>query len=305
MFLASPTSDFITDAAIPVDGGISATAIHFGSGICGILADMKAAPQLDLFSRRADPGEHHPPSGAPRAVIACSTLDDDALVAAFRNAGTRDSIALAAEVGRRRLAAAIPVLEALCRRFAGFGAGRIVPEQAAAIDALAAIGNPEAAQALARIIAKGVVQGPCLQRAVSGAARLRAKLPAALVTELLRHRDPQMRADACRCVGAWPEATAPLNDLLDDLYPEVATAAACALGRLRHSEVRPLLVRFLREKPSAEIIDAIAPIADEECVILLGRVARARPDLSEAVLDALDTIDDRRAEKIAGKIRND
>jgi len=305
VFLASPTSDFITDAAIPVDGGISATAIHFGSGICGILADMKAAPQLDLFSRRADPGEHHPPSGALRAVIACSTLDDDALVAALRNAGTRDSIALAAEVGRRQLAAAIPVLEALCRRFAGFGTGRIVPEQAAAIDALAAISNPEAAKALARIIAKGVVQGPCLQRAVSGAARLRAKLPAALVIELLRHRHPQMRADACRCVGAWPEATAPLNDLLDDLYPEVATAAACALGRLRHSEVRPLLVRFLREKPSAEIIDAIAPIADEECVILLGRVARARPDLSEAVLDALDTIDDCRAEKLADQIRNE
>jgi hypothetical protein len=79
-------------------------------------------------------------------------------------------------------------------------------------------------------------------------------------------------------------------------------AAACALGRLGRSEARPLLVRFLREQPSAELIDAIAPIADEEYVVLLGRVARARPDLSEAVLDALDAIDDPRAEKIAGQI---
>jgi HEAT repeat protein len=266
---------------------------------------MSAAEQLDLFSRRADRQEPQPRGVSSRPVIAWEALDDDRLVAALRNAGTRDSIALAAEVCRRWLAAGIPVLEALCQRFAGFGASRVVPEQAAAIDALAAIGNPEAAQAMARIIAKGVVQGPCLQRAVSAAGRLRAKLPPALVMELLRHRDPQVRADACRCVGAWPEATAPLNDLLDDLHPEVATAAACALGRMRRSEVRPFLVRFLREKPSAEIIDAIAPIADEECIILLGRIARARPDLSEAVLDALDAIDHPRAEKIAAQIRTE
>jgi HEAT repeat protein len=263
---------------------------------------VSAAKQFDLFSQRPDPEERHFPGAAARPVIACGTLDDVHLVAAFRKAGVRDSIALAAEVGRRRLPGAVPVLEAMCRRFAGFGADRIVPEQAAAIDALAAIGGPEAAQALVRMIAKSVVQGPSLQRAVSAAARLRAKLPVALVLELLRHRDPQIRADACRCVGAWPEATAPLNELLDDLHPHVAAAAACALGRLGRGEVRPLLVRFLRAEPTAELIDAIVPIADEECVILLGRVARARPDLSESVLDALDAIDDPRAEKIAAQL---
>jgi hypothetical protein len=68
------------------------------------------------------------------------------------------------------------------------------------------------------------------------------------------------------------------------------------------SEVRPLLARYLREKPSVEVIDAMAPLADEDCVILLGRVARAAPDLSEAVLDALDAIDHPRAEKIANAI---
>jgi uncharacterized protein YjbI with pentapeptide repeats len=263
----------------------------------------RAGEQLDLFSQRAEPEEPHSPSMSSRPVIVWETLDDARLIAAFRNASVRDSIDLAAEAGRRRLVAAIPVLEAMCRRFAGFGIERIVPEQAAAVDALAEIGGPEAAQALTRIIAKSVVQGPCLQRAVSAAARLRAELPVALVLELLRHRDPQIRADACRCVGPWPEATAPLNELLDDLHPYVAMAAACALGRLGRSEARPLLVHLLREEPSAELIDAIAPIADEECIVLLGRAARTRPDLSEAVLDALDAIDHPRAEKIAGQIR--
>jgi HEAT repeat protein len=266
---------------------------------------MSAAEQLDLFSQRADPEEPHSPSVSSRSVIAWETLDDERLVGALRNAGIGDSIGLAAETGRRRLVAAVPVLEAIGRRFAGFGADRIVPEQAAALDALADIGGSQAAQALARIIAKSVVQGPCLQRAVRAAARLRAKLPAGLVLQLLRHPNPQMRADACRCVGAWPGAAMPLNELLDDLHPYVAVAAACALGRLGRSEARPLLVRFLREQPSAELIDAIAPVADEECVVLLGRVARARPDLSEALLDALDTIDHPKAEKIADQIRTE
>jgi hypothetical protein len=69
------------------------------------------------------------------------------------------------------------------------------------------------------------------------------------------------------------------------------------------SEVRPLLARYLREKPSVEVIDAIAPLADEDCVILLGRVARAVPDLSGVVVNALDAINHPRAEKIANAIR--
>ena len=52
-----------------------------------------------------------------------------------------------------------------------------------------------------------------------------------------------------------------------------------------------------------EVIDAMAPLADEDCVILLGRVARAVPDLSGPVLNALDAIDHPRAEKIANAIR--
>jgi hypothetical protein len=171
-------------------------------------SQMSVSEQLDLFSQSADPEEQHPASEGARSVIVCDSLDDDGLVAAFLNAGIRDRIALAEEIGRRRLAAAIPTLEALCRRFAGFGADHILPEQAAALDALAAIGGFDAAQALVRLIAKGAVQGPCLQRAVSAAAQLRAKLPALLVLELLQHGNPWIRADACRCVRTSPEATA-------------------------------------------------------------------------------------------------
>src|SRR5438132_1519624 len=155
--------------------------------------------QLDLFRHPPALAGPRPSDEVMRPVIAPETIEDDELLAALPHAGIADSLALAAEAGRRRMTAAVPALETLCRRFAGFGADRIVPEPAAALD--------------------------------------------------------------------------------------------------------PLLTRYLREAPSAELVDAVAPVADEECIILLGRIARAMPDLSQAALDALEAIDHPRAARIAAEIR--
>jgi hypothetical protein len=254
--------------------------------------------QLDLFRDTPTPAEPYPYDQVAQPVIAVEAVEEGDLLAALPHAGIADSLALAAKAGRRRLTAAIPALEALCRRFAGFGADRIVSEQAAAIDALAQIAGWDAAHAIARLIARRTVQGPCLQRAVGVAARIGAKLPAGTVMELLRHDDPAIRADACGFAQASPDMVAQLRDLLDDLQRPVRMAAACALGRMGRNEVRLLLTRYLREEPSAELIDAVSPIADEECVILLGRIARTMPDLSQAALDALEWIDHPRASRI-------
>ena len=258
--------------------------------------------QLDLFRYVPAPAEKCPSDEGARAVIALIAVEDDDLLAALPHSCIADSVALATEAARRRMAAAIPALEALCSRFSGFGYDRIVPEQAAAIDALAQIAGADAAQALARLIARRIVQGPCLRRAVSATACLGAKLPAAMVPKLLRHDDRQIRANACRFAQASPEMVAQLRDLLDDLQRPVRMAAACALGLMGHKEARPLLARYLREEPSAELIDAISPIADEECVILLGRIARTISHLSEAALGSLDTIDHPLVSRIAAEI---
>jgi hypothetical protein len=259
--------------------------------------------QLDLFSQTSGSAERCPSDQVAQPVIAVEAIEEDNLLAALPHSGIADSVALAAEAGRRRMTAAVPALEALCRRFAGFGADGIVPEQAAAIDALAQIAGADATRALARLIARRTVQGPCLQRAVTVAACLGAKLPPASVLELLHHDDPQIRADACRFALPSPEMVAQLRDLLDDLQRPVRMAAACALGLMGHNVARPLLTRYLREEPSAELMDAVSPIADEECVILLGRIARTMPDLLPAALDALDSIDHPRASRIAVEIR--
>lgn len=233
-----------------------------------------------------------------------SDLDDAALIAAIPQTSLADAVALASEAARRGLAPAVPALAALCRRFAGFGVDRIVPEQAAAIAAMERIGGREAAHAVAEMIVKKVVQGPALLAAVAAAAGLRSSLPAEVVVPLLRHAEPRIRADACRCARASADMIAVLIDLLDDLDRTVARSAACALGRMGRIEARPMLAALLRESPSEEVIDAASRIADGECVVLLGRVARRMPNLADAVCEALESVDHPQAAAAAARIRD-
>ncbi len=241
--------------------------------------------------------ESKPERGQP-PHLAPSDLDDAALIAAIPGASFADSGALAAEAGRRRMVVAVPALEALSRRFRGFGLDSAVPEQIAALAALAAIGGRDAAAAAARIIVDDVVQGPGLASAVRAAAELGARLPANITAVLLRHREPAVRADACRCARPEPLVIRLLIDLLDDLNDAVASAAACALGHMGRAEARPLLLRLLRQNPTTAVVAATVGIADADSIVQLGRIARTRPDLAEAALEALREIDDPRAAAI-------
>jgi HEAT repeats len=264
--------------------------------------------QLDLFSA-ANVGMGRPPSSpsAERILVAADSgiegLDDEALIAAIPEASLSNSSTLAAEAGRRRLAAAIPALAALGRRFAGFGTDRAVPEQAAAILGLVMIGGRDAAHAVAQMIERAVVCGPTLSDAVRAAAQLRARLSVDVLHFLLRHAEPEIRADACRCARPLPDLIALMVDLLGDIDPSVARSAACALGHMGRTEARPMLKSLLRKAPTEDVIEAISSIADEECVVLLARLARTVPRFAEPVLGSLENIDHPRAGEIAATIK--
>jgi len=189
--------------------------------------------QLDLFSASIILTEQSPPQNLARPAVAA--LDDEALIAAIPTANLGDCTALTAEAARRRLAAAIPALEELCRRFAGFGVDRVVPEQSAALRALAVIDSRDAAQAVSRLIVRGIVQGPALCLALAAAAKLHASLPPDVLRSLLRHAAPDIRAHACRCACRRPKLIAVMVDLLNDLNQVVARSAACALGQMGRS----------------------------------------------------------------------
>src|SRR5260221_8884681 len=148
--------------------------------------------QLDLFSSSGIQAERPLPQSTELRPTA-TALDDQALIAAIPESNLADSIALATEAGRRRLAAAIPSLETLCRRFSGFGIDSMVPEQAAALQALAVISGREAAQAVSRLIVRGVVQGPALNLAVDTAPRVGSDPAPDVLGSLLRHPDPGIR----------------------------------------------------------------------------------------------------------------
>jgi HEAT repeat protein len=262
--------------------------------------------QLDLFSDNLFSDIGVVEQGASPSVgsaLVLSEIGDEGLIAAIPVSSLADSGMLAAEAGRRRLAAAVPALAALCRRFAGFGTRRPVAEQAAAIEALVMIGGRDAAHAVSQLIERAVVQGPTLPIAVSAAARLRSTLSPDALRRLLRHAEPSIRAEACRCARPLPDVIVILVDLLDDLDRRVAISAASALGRMGRIEARPLLKGLLRDDPSEEVIDAVSSIADEECAVLLGRIARSKSTLADSALIGLDNIDDGHAKSIAAAVR--
>jgi HEAT repeat protein len=178
-----------------------------------------------------------------------------------------------------------------------------VPEQIAALRSLTSIGTPEAAAAVSRILADNVIQGPGLGDAVYAAVQLRCRLPPTTSVALLRHSDASVRAAACRCARPHPDVVPLLLDLLDDLHQAVATAAACALGRAGRVEAQPALARLLREDPTEEVIDAVTAVADEDCLVQLGRIARINPALSAAAMAALGSSDNPRSQTIAATVR--
>jgi hypothetical protein len=261
--------------------------------------------QLDLFSAGAISTKRPGSDADLRPRLVAEGLDDAALIAALPHANLSDCRALAAEAGRRRLTAAVPALDALCRRFKGFGLHRAVPEQVAALQGLAAIGGRTAATAVTRLVAEGIIQEPGLKDATGAAAVLGSIFPPDRAAALLRHDDPAIRADACRCAPPTPEVVALLVSLLDDLHGAVAEAAAGALGRMGRPEARATLSRLIQAKPTVEAIEAIAPIADDTSIVLLGRIARTQPGLANAVLDALNDIDTPQAAAMATSLRRD
>jgi HEAT repeat protein len=173
----------------------------------------------------------------------------------------------------------------------------------AALEALGAIGGPEASRSVSQMIVKGIVQGPNLAAAAAAASRLRVVLQPDVALPLLRHANPSVRAAACACVRAGGDIEATLIELLTDLNGEVATAAACALGETGRVEARDPLKRYLIEKPSPRVIEALAGVADEEAIVLLARIGRRRSELANSVLSALDEIDHARATAAASGLR--
>lgn len=237
------------------------------------------------------------------APLNAARLSDAELIAALPRARQTEAPALTGEAARRRLMDAVPALEALCRRFAGFGLDREVTEQTAALRSLAALGGRPAAEAVTRLIVTGAVGGPGMRVALEAAAELGCRLPPDRVAAALLSDDRKVREAACRCARGGAAVISGLIDLLTDLHGRVVQAAALALGRLGRREGHTVLVELLRSVPSKDVIGALAGIAENDDWVRLGQTAMRVPDLAGDILEALEESDDQRAMAVAQGVR--
>lgn len=254
--------------------------------------------QLDLFAGGGVASARAPQIVATPSAVDPASLNDAEILAAIPEASIPIVFSLIQEAGRRRLQQAIPVLAKLCRRFTGFGTEREIPEQTVALLALASIGGQDARLAVSGLLDGRVVQGPTLKVAARVAVTLRCRLSVEIVLALLRHADPEVRATACGLSLPQVSISATLIELLTDLDANVRISSACALGRSGKNEAMGVLKNILRRAPTEAVIEAIAPIADRECIVLLGRLARTQTALKDMALDALAQIDDPLAVKL-------
>ena len=262
---------------------------------------MSGPVQLDLFDYR--PGFDR--SSAAESLQPCipEELSDEGLISAIPDAGLADADAMAAEAGRRRLTAAVPALASRCNRFVGYGADVAVPEQAAALQALALTGGPEASQAVVQLIVRRIVQGPTLANAITVASQLRVIFPIEAALALLQHSDPSVRTPTCACVRSGYEVVTILIAMLDDTDDEVAIASACALGRMGRMEALIYLKRYLTERPSVRVVEALVGVADDEAIVFLQRAGHFRRELAPSIISALEEIDTEKALKAAATLK--
>ena len=258
-----------------------------------------AESQPDLFDERglSDTGRVTA-SAAPEAPADAAGLSDAALIARLPQASMATAEALCSEIASRGLSAAVPALERLWRRFAGFGIRVPLVEQRVVLSTLARLEGTRARSALRGIVLSKGLPASLLPLAMQAAAEAALSLPAGFVGPLLDHEDASVRAAA---FALAPRAGVPvelLREGLSDPSSPVRRLAAIALGIAGDAAAVAPLVAELECAPSAEVIEALTMIGDEDAIVHLGRFAGNHRALAGTVLDALRDMDSERAHRL-------
>ena len=259
--------------------------------------------QPDLFDNPGRiEGETARPPNAVAAGPPVAALSDGELIAMLPQAGRSNVGALTAEVVSRALAEAVPAVEALWRRFAGFGVKVPYPEQRAVLSTLARLECEAAREALREIVLSKGLPASLLPAAAQAAAEAGLGLPAAFVAPLLAHEDAAVRAAAFALAVQAGIDSDRLRDGLTDPSPAVRRLAAIAMGVRGDAAARERLVEELERNPTAGVIEALAGIGDEDTVVHLGRCAERYPALAKSVLDALRDFESEKAERMVRRL---
>ena len=260
--------------------------------------------QPDLFDTRDDDAPGHAPAKAVMAAV--SSLEestDDDLLEALPRAGVSNVDALCSEVVARSLLAAVPALETLWQRFAGFDPDKPHCQQLAVLNTLARLDGATSQAALKRIVLSRTLPGSLLSVALQGAVQAGLALPAMFVETLLRHEETTVRRAAFSLALRSAVSIDRLREGLQDPTDGIRRLAGIALGIRGDAQARRTLLLELSCSPSPEVIEAITAVWDDDVIVHLGRCAHRHPRLARAVLDALHDIGTRRALNVAGKLQ--
>lgn len=258
-----------------------------------------AGSQPDLFDERGlTEAGRVTASAAPEAPADAAGLSDAALIALLPQASMATAEALCLEIASRGLSAGVPALESLWRRFAGFGIRVPLVEQHVVLSTLARLEGARARSALRGIVLSECLPASLLPLAMRAAAEAALSLPAGFVGPLLDHEDASVRTGA---YALAPRAGVPvelLREGLSDPSSPVRRLAAIALGIAGDAAAVAPLVAELECAPSAEVIEALTMIGNEDAIVHLGRFAGNHRALAGTVLDALRDMDSERAQRL-------
>ena len=238
----------------------------------------------------------------PDTPLVPADLIDEALIAMLPQASMLAAEELCSEVASRGLAEAVPALERLWRRFAGFGIGTPLVEQRSVLNALAHLDCAASRTALRGIVLSKGLPASLLPAALEAAAEAALSLPARFIGPLLEHEDAEVRAAA---FALAPRAGVPvelLRDGLGDPSPAVRRLAAIAMGARSDAAAGECLVEELERNPNAEVIEALARIGDDDAIVHLARCAERHPAVAKSVLDALRDMEGEKAERTVRRL---
>ena len=229
-------------------------------------------------------------------------MTDDGLIERLADAGPSDIDALCHEIAARSLAMAVPALEALWRRFHGFGIDRPLREQCAVLGTLTRLDGPGSRGALRRIVLSPGLPAALLPAALSAAAEAGLSLPAAFVTGFLDCDDAAEREAAFELALAAGVSAPRLRGGLSDRVPSIRRAAAVALAHRGDASGRDVLTDALATAPSTVVVEALGTIGDDEAIVALGRCATRNAAFAPIVIATLRDTGNARAGRLAARL---
>ena len=268
-------------------------------------SDRDAMPdQLDLFAERGAVTSRHTRNPLPSSsATPVERLTDDELLESIPEAGPSDVEAVCTEILSRSLESAVPALASLWRRFVGFGIEKPLAEQLAVVDTLARLDCANARSVLRGIVLSRALPASLLPAALQAAVQGGLSLPGAFVGSLFKHGDAAVRGAAFALAAKSNVVADRLREGLIDGSALNRRLAAITLGLRGDPIARQPLYDELARFPSADVIEAITGVWDEDAIVHLGRCARHHPQLVGAALDALREIGTPRAQTVARHLK--